>query len=107
MEQPDWNLPGMENISEHDIRWLKKSIENEDIVKSIHCLGWAFWPTKNVGYYDERTLRVMADFIEIQNKPFWDEYDAYCEQELRARDEEELPVDKKQPDFLDFPFFWE
>ncbi len=94
MNAPDWTLPGMELIFEHDKDWLKKAIEQEDIVNSVDCLGWGFWPTQNRGYYDERVLRVMADFLEIQNKPFWDEYHAYCEQELRTRDEEELA----QPD---------
>ncbi len=78
LEQVDWDLPGMENIGEDMTRWLVRLIREGELINSIHCLGWGYWPTKNGGYLDERTLRVLADFIEIQNKPFWDEYEAYC-----------------------------
>jgi len=80
LDKVDWTLPGMEKFSEADIRFLKKTITDEDLVNSIHCLGWALWPTTNRGYYNEDVLRKLADFIEIQNKPFWDEYDKHCEE---------------------------
>lgn len=79
MEQVNWFLPGMEKFSEQQLSAIKRSLDNEDIVNSIHCLGWALWPTENRGYYDSEWLRVIADFLEIQNKPFWDEYEAYCQ----------------------------
>ena len=81
LEKVDWNLPGMEVFGEDSLRWIKRSILDEDIVNAIACLGWGFWPTKNRGYYDEHSLRKIADFIEIQNKPFWDEYERYCDDE--------------------------
>jgi hypothetical protein len=87
LEKVDWKLPGMEKFHEHQIKTLKRSIEIGTIVNSIHSLGWSLWPTKNEGYYDEHWLRTIADFIEIQNKPFWDEYEKYCE-EQHQRDEE-------------------
>lgn len=80
MKEPDWSLPGMEKFSEEQIRHLKRAIENRNIVESIHCLGWALWPTDNRGYYDSGFLRTIADFLDIQNKPFWDEYDKACEE---------------------------
>ncbi len=45
-------------------------------------MGWSLWPTKNTGYYDTEHLRAIADFLEIQNKPFWDAYDRYCEEQM-------------------------
>lgn len=84
----DWSLPGMEKISEDNKKFLTKLILEEDLVNSVHCLGWAFWPTKNNGYLDERLLRLLADFIEIQNKRFWDEYDKYCQEHAEEMSEE-------------------
>lgn len=70
----------MEEFSESDVEFFKRSIGSEDsaIVNSVHSLGWALWPVKNQGYYNEDTLRKIARFIEIQNKPLWDGYDEYC-----------------------------
>lgn len=80
LDKVNWSLPGMENFTPERVRNLTKAIEDELIVHSIHCLGWALWPTKNEGYYDTAWLRCIADFLEIQNKPWLDEYDEYCEQ---------------------------
>lgn len=88
LSKVDWTLPGMEKISKDMNRWLIRIIEDEELVHSIACLGWAFWPTKNGGYLDQQTLRVLADFIEIQNKPFWDEYDAYYDSQEPLTDEQ-------------------
>lgn len=78
LDKVDWGLPGMENFTEQDKMILERCILGGDIVNSVSCLGWALWPTSNKGYYDENHLRRIADFIEIQNKPFWDEYDQWC-----------------------------
>ena len=83
LEQVDWTLPGMEKFDQRTLDSFKRSIEQGDIVNSIHSLGWALWPTVNRGYYDSDHLRQIADFLEIQNKPFWDEYDRYCEEQER------------------------
>lgn len=92
MEQVNWLLPGMEKFSDQQLNAIKRSLDNEDIVNSIHCLGWALWPTENRGYYDSDWLRVIADFLEIQNKPFWDEYEAYCaaQEPLTEQEQEEM-----------------
>jgi hypothetical protein len=74
----DWDLPGMDKFGEDTRRWLTKAILDGDIVEAMCSLGWSFWPTTNRGYYDERHLRAIADFLEIQNKPFWDSYEKYC-----------------------------
>lgn len=78
LEQVNWDLPGMEKFDDRTKEIFIRSIQQGDIVNSIHSLGWALWPTKNRGYYDSHHLRQIADFLEIQNKPFWDEYKAYC-----------------------------
>jgi hypothetical protein len=74
----NWELPGMEKFSKDDIAFFKREIGHEKggIVKNLHSLGWSYWPIANRGYLDHRLLRVIADFIEIQNKPFWDDYEA-------------------------------
>lgn len=77
----DWGLPGMEGIDKRDRDSITRSILSGDIVNSYYCMGWALWPTCNRGYYDERWLRKIADFLEIQNKPFWDEYEEYCKRD--------------------------
>jgi hypothetical protein len=59
-------------------------------------LGWGFLPNEQTakgGYFDEHTLRILADEIERRNKPFWDEYDRYCE-ELAKLNPDEKSVDK-------------
>ncbi len=94
LEQVDWNLPGMENIDEDMTLWIVRLIREGELINSIHCLGWGFWPIKNGGYLDERTLRVLADFIEIQNKPFWDEYDKWCEEHPLEQEGDELCLDE-------------
>lgn len=48
------------------------------LVNDISSLGWAFWPEKGGGFFNEHLLRQLADEIEKRNKPFWDEYEAYC-----------------------------
>jgi len=82
LDKVDWGLPGMDAFSERDIDYFKRSILAGDIVESMSCLGWALWPTENKGFYDTSSLRMIASFLEIQNKPFWDEYDKYCEESL-------------------------
>ena len=84
LNKVDWTLPGMEKFSEDDIAFFKRDIADDDggLVCEMACLGWGFWPVKNKGFYDERLLRVIANFIEIQNKPIWDAYDVYLEEKL-------------------------
>ena len=96
LEKVDWTLPGMEKFSADDIAFFKRDIADPDggIVNSIHCLGWAYWPVRNKGYLDEQLLRVIADFIEIQNKPFWDEYDAYCAAQEPLTEKEQLCLEE-------------
>lgn len=88
LSKVDWTLPGMEKFSEDDIRFFKRELEDEEggIVYSIQCLGWGFWPISNRGYLDEHLLRKIADFIEIQNKPFWDDYEKYCQETMDEND---------------------
>ena len=74
----NWSLPGMESLTDYQKTALIRYIQHGDIVCSLHCLGWAFWPTENRGFYDATSLRTIATFLEIQNKPMWDEYDDYC-----------------------------
>ncbi len=92
---PHWFLPGMEKFSEQQLSALKRAIDDTSIVNSIHCLGWALWPTKNQGYYDSEWLRTIADFLEIQNKPFWDEYETYCNSNEPLDDEESFSFELK------------
>ena len=74
----DWNLPGMEQFNEKDKQCLISLIEKGNIVLSYFITeGWAFWPTRNEGYYNSRLLRNIANFLDIQNKPFLDEQDRY------------------------------
>lgn len=80
----NWDLPGLDKFSEEDRRFIELCITQEDIVFSIHSMGWAYWPVKNRGFLNERMLRLIADFIEAQNKPFWDE----CEKHLATSDTE-------------------
>ena len=84
LERVDMDLPGMEAFSFDDCLLLTRLIERGDLVYTVSSLGWAFWPTNNSGYYDARLLRMMADFIAIQNKPFEDEYDRYCQESAEA-----------------------
>jgi len=66
------------------------SLRNE-----ITSLGWGFWPSEckdGSGYFDEHTLRILADEIERRNKPFWDEYEQYCK-DLAERNPDEKSVD--------------
>jgi hypothetical protein len=88
LEKVDWTLPGMDKLGDDMIRWITRLIKDEEVVNDISCLGWAFWPVKNGGYLDERTLRVLADFIEIQNKPFWDDYERYCNEQEPLTEQE-------------------
>lgn len=60
-----------------------KALEESGILRDeMSSLGWALWPFdkngKQMGFFDERLLRRVADEIERRNKPFWDEYEAYC-----------------------------
>ena len=97
LNKVDWTLPGMEKFSNEDIAFFKRDIIKEDssIVNSIDCLGWAYWPITNHGYLNARLLRKIADFTEIQNKPWEDEYDRYCSEQAEL----ELLPDE---DFSDF-----
>jgi len=90
LDTVDWNLPGMEKFSEHTKDWLTRLIKEDQLVNQLASLGWSFWPTRNIGFFDERSLRNLADFIEIQNKPFWDGYEEYCKQSLESEEEETL-----------------
>ena len=99
VEKVDWTLPEMEKVSESNRLLLTRLICDGTIVNSIRSMGWAFWPTKNKGYYDPWLLRLIADFTEAQNKPFWDEYEKWSEEnELRedcdCEDEDEICLDE-------------
>lgn len=64
-----------------------KRLEEDGILRDeISSLGWALWPFdkngKQMGYFDEHLLRRVADEIERRNKPFWDEYEAYCRRQM-------------------------
>ena len=78
LDAVNWKLPGMEKFSESDIAFFKREIAHKQaaLVHTLPSLGWAYWPTTNRGFLDAPLLRRIADFIEIQNKPFWDEYEA-------------------------------
>lgn len=89
-----WDLPGMEQFNDHQRETLIRCIQGGDIVNSIHCLGWALWPTQNKGYYDSDHLRMIATFLEVQNKPFWDEYEAYCATQEPLTEEDQLCLDE-------------
>lgn len=93
LTQVNWTLPGMEVFSDREKEILIRSIQLGDIVNSIHSLGWALWPTKNRGYYDSEHLRMLAAFLEIQNKPFWDEYDNWCNEHPPEQEGDELCLD--------------
>ena len=93
LSEVKWDLPGMEQFNDHQKETLIRCIQGGDIVNSIHCLGWALWPTENKGYYDTEHLRMIATFLEVQNKPFWDEYEAYCAS-LPEPTEDELCLDE-------------
>ena len=62
---------------------FKKLEDDGMLLDTISSLGWGFWPMnkdgKYTGYLDEGALRALADEIERRNKPFWDEYNKYCE----------------------------
>jgi hypothetical protein len=74
--------------------FFKKLEEENMLVNDISSLGWGFWPSKGGGYFDEHTLRILADEIEQRNKPFWDEYEEYCRcQDLTPLTEDESLVD--------------
>lgn len=81
LSKVDWNLPGMEKFNEENVRCFTKLILGGDLVTDISCTGWALWPTSNKGFYPDYFLRQIADFIEIQNKPFWDDYEKYCHEQ--------------------------
>lgn len=96
----DWRLPGMAKFDDDEREHIERMILGGDIVDSIHCNGWAFWPTENKGYYDARILRRIAGFIEIQNKPMEDAYDKWCEeQEDKLRADLELATGFREEDF--------
>lgn len=64
-----------------------KNLEDAGILRDeLSSLGWAIWPFdkngKQMGYFDERLLRAVADEIEKRNKPFWDEYEAYSRRQM-------------------------
>jgi hypothetical protein len=62
--------------------WFAKLEEVGVLRNEISSLGWAFWPKnqndEQMGFFDEGSLRRLADEIERRNKPFWDEYERYC-----------------------------
>jgi hypothetical protein len=68
-----------------------KKLEDEGLlVNDIGSDGWAFWPInkdgKYTGFLNEFYLRKLADEIERRNKPFWDEYEAYCAKQHHHHD---------------------
>lgn len=104
LAQVQWDLPGMEKFDDRERQHFIRSIQQGDIVTSIHSLGWALWPTTNRGYYDSENLRRIADFLEIQNKPFWDDYERYCdEQQSGATDEADAGDSPAGFDLFDEP----
>jgi hypothetical protein len=81
LDKIDWALPGMELFPAAFMRLIIRMVKEGDLVHEMCCLGWAYWPTKNRGYLDSGVLRHIADFIDIQNKPFWADYERYCDAE--------------------------
>ena len=69
----------------NDEAFFKKLEDEGMLVNSIESLGWGFWPSTG-GYFDEITLRILADEIERRNKPFWDEYEQYCRSNQATED---------------------
>lgn len=64
-----------------------KRLEEHGILRDeLSSLGWALWPFnkdgKQMGFFNEHLLRKVADEIERRNKPFWDEYEAYCRRQM-------------------------
>lgn len=77
-----------------DEKWFKK-LEDQGILRDeLASIGWAFWPRdefgRTIGYFDETSLRKLADEIERRNKPFWDEYNEWC---LENQDVDDFAVD--------------
>lgn len=72
--------------------FFKKLEEEGLLADEITSLGWAFWLPNGGGFMDERLLRILADEIERRNKPFWDEYEAYCASQPKDTDMEEFEV---------------
>lgn len=70
--------------------WFKRLEECGVLRNELSSLGWALWPkdqnNEQMGFFDEGSLRRLADEIERRNKPFWDEYEAHC-----IREQEENP----------------
>jgi len=79
--------------STHD-KFFEQLEKDGLLVNEIASLGWAFWPKTTdgrvIGYFDENTLRILADEIERRNKPFWDEYEAHCRAQPVSTDDEEF-----------------
>src|SRR5688572_16616515 len=82
------------NILSRDEQWFKRLEEAGVLRDEISSIGWAFWPkdqnNQQMGFFDEDSLRRLADEIERRNKPFWDEYNKYC---IEHQDELLEPVD--------------
>jgi hypothetical protein len=68
--------------------WFKRLEECGVLRDELASIGWAFWPKdqndQQMGFFDEGSLRALADEIERRNKPFWDEYNAHCLREWEA-----------------------
>jgi hypothetical protein len=80
-----------------------KKLEDEgSLLNEISSLGWAFWPhNKNgmyTGFFDSNLLRQLADELDRRNKPFWDEYDKYCLENLNDPEPEGVYFDNKITD---------
>ena len=69
-----------------DEEFFKRLEESGILRDEFSSLGWALWPFdkngKQMGFFDERLLRKVADEIERRNKPFWDEYEAYSKRQI-------------------------
>lgn len=65
-----------------DEAWFKRLEDDGLLIDQMASLGWAFWPYKAdgtpTGFFDEGSLRKLADEIERRNKPFWDSYNEAC-----------------------------
>jgi hypothetical protein len=65
---------------DRDKDWFKRLEECGVLRDELSSLGWALWPKdqqdQQMGFFDEHSLRRLADEIERRNKPFWDAYHA-------------------------------
>lgn len=76
--------------------WFKRLEEVGVLRNEMASLGWALWPKDMagniMGYFDEQSLRQLADEIERRNKPFWDEYEKWSKEQEKDDDRTRVPL---------------